>query len=80
MQTTTSEQAVSDFDRFLTLEEVIAILHMPRRTFLNKRHACQGWGPPATKVSRSLLFRESTFWEWADALPTENSTRTDAWS
>ena len=53
---------------------------MPRRTFLNKRHACQGWGPPATKVSRSLLFRESTFWEWADALPTENSTRTDAWS
>jgi predicted DNA-binding transcriptional regulator AlpA len=59
---------------FLTLEEVCAILRVPKSTFYSKRSRDQ-WGPPATRIAGSLLFRASEFSEWLDAQPSEGPNR-----
>lgn len=62
---------------FLTLDEVCAILRVPKSTFYTKRSR-DAWGPPATRIAGSLLFRASEFWVWVDAQPTEGPNRETA--
>lgn len=59
---------------FLTVDEACAILRVPKSTFYTKRSR-DNWGPPATRIAGSLLFRASEFWDWVDAQPTEGPNR-----
>lgn len=61
-------------DTFLTVDEMCTILRTPKATFYTKRSR-DNWGPPATKIAGSLLFRNSQFWDWVDAQPVEGPNR-----
>jgi hypothetical protein len=53
---------------------IFLTLRVPKSTFYSKRSRDQ-WGPPATRIAGSLLFRASEFSEWLDAQPSEGPNR-----
>ena len=74
MKTLIAAQATLLPSTFLTVDEVCAVLRVPKSTFYTKRSR-DLWGPPATRIAGSLLFRTSEFWDWVDAQPTEGPNR-----
>ena len=58
---------------YLTVDEVCETMRMPKPTFYSKRCTQPGWGPPATKFGKTLVFELDGFLQWLNEQPVQNA-------